>query len=187
PNRDEVGRPKTGTFGQIERPRMSSQTKKAAMRRWDEFFQIAGADNKGLRTKRLPGEIYKDLIDGGLTEELAGDAAAVIGERFAAMDKSGMETSQLVFYWSEELEAIKDLVETLIEKKRMPRPDELKLLRRTGRSVDLALHGRMITTDPGYSIEGALSVSHAFTVHAATPVGAGADKGNILTHLLREG
>jgi CRISPR system Cascade subunit CasC len=169
PNRDEVGRPKTGTFGQIERPRMSSQTKKAAMRRWDEFFQIAGADNKGLRTKRLPGEIYKDLIDGGLTEELAGDAAAVIGERFAAMDKSGMETSQLVFYWSEELEAIKDLVETLIEKKRMPRPDELKLLRRTSRSVDLALHGRMITTDPGYSIEGALSVSHAFTVHAATP------------------
>jgi CRISPR system Cascade subunit CasC len=169
PNRDEIGRPKTGTFGQIERPRMSSQTKKAAMRNWDEFFQVVGGDNKGLRTKCLPGEIYKDLVAGDMAEELAADAAAVICERFAALEKSGKETAQLVFYAVEELEMINNLVEVLIRDKRMPRPDELKLLRHTSRSVDLALHGRMITTDPSYSIEGALNVSHAFTVHAATP------------------
>ena len=69
----------------------------------------------------------------------------------------------------EEIQAVDDLVDKLASEKRIPEDDELDFLRKTHRSVDIAMFGRMLASKGKLNVkmEAAVQVAHAFTVNAA--------------------
>lgn len=171
PNRDDLGSPKTALMGGHKRLRMSSQSLKRAWRTSDAF-KCALAGHIGTRTKVKGVAIYEALVEAGISEKQAKEWAQAIAGEFGKLKaanrnqpKEDLEIEQLAHFSPEELQAIDELVMTLIKEKRAPNSNELKLLRRNHSAVDLALFGRMLASSPGFNVEAAVQVAHAITVH----------------------
>ncbi|MEF3077351.1 type I-E CRISPR-associated protein Cas7/Cse4/CasC [Methylobacter sp. Wu1] len=77
----------------------------------------------------------------------------------------GVEIEQLAFITQEEQEAIRKLLQLLVECGRAPTQIELDVLRDKTQSVDVALWGRMLADSPHKNIEAACQVAHAISVH----------------------
>ncbi|MDB5751818.1 MAG: type CRISPR-associated protein Cas7/Cse4/CasC [Ramlibacter sp.] len=172
-NRDDTGRPKTALVGDANRLRISSQSQKRAWRT-SEAFEAALAGHLGTRTKRMGQEAFQALKDGGVPEKAAREWAKDIARQFGKLksDKKtendvDLEIEQLVHFSPEEQEAIKALIATLAARQDKPTEDELKLLSRPRRAVDIAMFGRMLADAAEFNVEAAVQVSHAFTVHRA--------------------
>jgi CRISPR system Cascade subunit CasC len=173
-NRDDLGRPKTAVLGGVKRLRVSSQSLKRAWRTSD-LFQEALAGHLGTRTKTMGTEILKALRTGGVPDKTARAAAEKIAGVFGkpkAAGKKGdeaasakVEIEQLAHFSPEERAAIDALTAVLVAEKREPTEDELKLLKKDHRAVDIALFGRMLADAPDYNTEAAAQVAHAITVH----------------------
>lgn len=163
-NRDDLGRPKTAFMGGAERLRVSSQSLKRHWRTSD-LFQEALAGHLGTRTKRLGLELQNRLQEGGIAEGKAKKWAASIADVFGKLEKDSVELSQLAHISPEERQAVDDLTDTLIEEQREPKPEELKLLRKSPSAADIGLFGRMLAEDPAFNVEAACQVAHAITVH----------------------
>lgn len=167
-NRDDLGRPKTAVVGGANRLRISSQCLKRHWRVSDLFKEALGG-HVGTRTKRLGPDVYERLVEGGRTENQANKAAKKIAKVFGDVegkDKHYLH-SQVVHYSPAELDAIDELVETLVEEQRDPEDDDLELLRKQHSAVDMALFGRMLASTPEYNVEAAVQVAHGITVHEA--------------------
>lgn len=172
-NRDDLGRPKTAIMGGVNRLRISSQSLKRAWRT-SELFESALAEHKGLRTKRLGVQIKDSLIAQGVKEKKAFEWAAQIAACFGKLktgkkkneEGESLEIEQLVHVAPEEQRLINALVTQLALGKRGPEADELLLLRKQPKAVDIALFGRMLASSPAYNVEAAAQVAHAVTVHA---------------------
>ena len=164
-NRDDLGRPKTAIVGGTERLRISSQSLKRAWRT-SEHFQDALSDFKGTRTKRLGEKVYQQLLDKGIAEKQAGEWSSAIAGAFGKIKKDKpVEIEQLAHVSPDEWNAVTALADLLAAEKREPKDDELTLLRKTPKAVDIALFGRMLASSPAYNVEAAAQVSHAFTVN----------------------
>lgn len=163
-NRDDLGRPKTAFMGGAERLRVSSQSLKRHWRTSD-LFQEALAGNLGTRTKRLGSEVMQRLLDGSVAEGKAKDWAGKIADVFGKLEKDSVELSQLAHISPEERQAVDTLTDALIEEKRAPKDEELKLLRKNPSAADIGLFGRMLADDPAFNVEAACQVAHAITVH----------------------
>lgn len=174
-NRDDTGRPKTAKMGGVERLRVSSQSLKRAWRTSDTFT-VALAGHIGTRTRRLGRELYQQARDGGLDEKCALTIASKIAGQFGKLksDKppkgplGNLDIEQLVHISPHERDLIERLLVRLIAEQRGPKPDELQLLRRQERSVDIALFGRMLADDAAFNVEAACQVAHALGVSAVT-------------------
>lgn len=174
-NRDESGRPKTAYMGGVERLRVSSQSLKRAWR-VSETFEAAMDGFMGKRTRRIGVDyVYKPMMAAGVAEKTAKSAAEKIAEQFGkrkndknASTEKNLEIEQIVHVSHHEIELINQLVQTLIEEQRVPKDEELKLLRKEQRSVDMALFGRMLASSPEFNVEAACQVSHALGVSAVT-------------------
>jgi CRISPR system Cascade subunit CasC len=174
-NREESGRPKTAYMGGIERLRVSSQSLKRAWR-CSESFGKAIDGNIGKRTRRIGVEyVYKPMIEACIAEKVATAAAKRIAEQFGKLKKDKgateiqkLEIEQVVHLSKHEIDLIKQLVDTLIAEKREPNEEEVKLLRKEQRTVDMALFGRMLASSPEFNVEAACQVSHALGVSAVT-------------------
>ncbi|WP_080186385.1 type I-E CRISPR-associated protein Cas7/Cse4/CasC, partial [Salmonella enterica] len=83
-------------------------------------------------------------------------------------EEKNLEIEQIVHVSNHEISLIKQLVDTLIADKREPNDEEVKLLRKEQRSVDMALFGRMLASSPEFNVEAACQVSHALGVSAVT-------------------
>lgn len=189
-NRDDLGRPKTAIMGGVNRLRVSSQSLKRAWRTSDLFGDAVG-EFKGIRTKRLGIDIYQQIVDQGVNGKDAAvwakSIAGVFGklkslnkkeeatlskketseEERKALHEKSLEIEQLAHIAVEERSAVTVLVKALSEENRAPEKNELALLRKTNKAVDISLFGRMLASSPAYNIEAAAQVSHAITVHAA--------------------
>lgn len=170
-NRDDLGRPKTAIMGGEQRLRISSQCLKRAWRASD-VFENALKGSIGKRTKIMGKEIYKQLIEGEIKDkdakEWAGTIAEVFGKRKASnKDKPllELEIEQLAHFAPEEIRDIENLTKKLIQEKRAPKDEELELLRKDHKAVDIALFGRMLADKPAFNGEAAAQVAHAITVH----------------------
>lgn len=166
-NRDDLGRPKTAVLGGVKRLRISSQSLKRAWRT-SELFQAALAGRIGTRTKELGNRVLADLLALGVAEAPARASAEKIAGVFGEIKKQKdgkVETSQLVHFSPAELAAVGDLVKVLGAERREPTEEELRLLKKDHRAVDIALFGRMLAAAPDYSVEAAAQVAHAVTVH----------------------
>lgn len=174
-NRDESGRPKTAFMGGVERLRVSSQSLKRAWR-VSETFEEAMDGFIGKRTRRIGIDyVYQPMKNAGIADKLVMSSAKKIAEQFGklkndknARDEKNLEVEQIVHVSQHEIALIKQLVETLIKENREPGDEELKLLRKEQRSVDMALFGRMLASSPEFNVEAACQVSHALGVSAVT-------------------
>ncbi|WP_461518007.1 type I-E CRISPR-associated protein Cas7/Cse4/CasC [Porticoccus sp.] len=174
-NRDDLGRPKTAIVGGTERLRISSQSLKRAWRESEVFNEICrGAQGK--ITRRIGYDAALRMVEAGVKEKDALAAGIAISSAFVnSKDLEGKDKEdplkeamlkQPVRVSAEELSAVNQLVDGLISGNKMPEEDELDFLRKTHKSVDIALFGRMLASKgkPDVSMEAAAQISHAFTV-----------------------
>ena len=172
PNRDDLGRPKSATYGGAPRLRVSSQALKRAIRT-HEAVTSALDGHLGERTQRMGEEIQKHLAAQGASEEKALEIARKIGDVFAAIVDKGdphpARTKQLAFISPEERAVAFDLADKLAAGEEVPSDKELKalVLRPADGAADIAMFGRMLAAAPEFNRDAAVQVSHAITVHRA--------------------
>lgn len=170
-NRDDLGRPKTAVMGGKNRLRVSSQSLKRAWRT-SESFEKALAGHVGIRTKVMGVEVFNALCAKGVAEGNAKKWAKQIAEVFGKAKAENkdkpleeLEIEQLAHFSPEEKEDIFKLVDKLAKKKTAPAQEDLELLRKEHKAVDIAMFGRMLASSPAYNTEAAVQVAHAITVH----------------------
>jgi CRISPR system Cascade subunit CasC len=198
-NRDDLGKPKSAVFGNAPRLRISSQSLKRSWRTSDLFAQHLDEKNLGTRTKRLGVEAFEEMIQAGLDEKNAKEWSKLIAQAFGKLKteeedapaeadggkakgkkkaEPSNEVETLVFVSHEEREAALALARTIAKSKKAPSDDQLNFLRKNNECADLALFGRMLTSDksraketsdrPLYNVEAAAQIAHAITTHRAT-------------------
>lgn len=170
-NRDDLNRPKSAVMGGVTRLRVASQSLKRAWRT-SEVFKSALSNHMGTQTRRMGIEIYNKLIKDNVEDENAKKWAKAIAKQFGALDSATQveplndcAIKQLAHFSPEEKSLIDKLTSKLLKERREPSSNELELLRKRHKAVDIALFGRMLADAPLYDMEAACEVGHALTVH----------------------
>jgi CRISPR system Cascade subunit CasC len=195
-NRDDVGQPKTATFGGTTRGRISSQSLKRSARL---LFNQYGLDptETAVRTKRLLHNAAEALVESGRDADEAPRVAAAALETLGfGLDQEKGLTEYLLFVgrqavellteycddnWDELLAKAADKAKTRAAnektnkadtaKPKKIKPDKaaLEAARRildASRAADVALFGRMIADNKDFSVNAASQVAHAISTHA---------------------
>lgn len=187
-NRDDLGSPKSLTFGGASRTRVSSQCWKRATREHMEDALGASAET-AVRTRR-PVQILRDRLTakGWDAAEASHAARVVFGPFLDTKDKGkakdGEEpaeatTNVMVFLTGSQFDDLADLAQThkadLLAvtpgDKKGDTPAFKKAVRTPIETVIkdprgmVALLGRMLAELPGANVDSAVQVAHAFTVH----------------------
>lgn len=170
-NRDDVGAPKRAVFGGVNRARLSSQSMKRAIREYaKEMFPQARFN--GQRTKLIVGPLCEGLQKHGLSEEAARQHALKIADKLGTLDdkKKHDQTTNFTFLGPSETDAITREVAELVKKDPKAADYEKKLdkfCKAAGLmdGADIAVFGRMVTSLPLLTLEGAAMFSHALSTH----------------------
>ena len=175
-NRDDSGAPKSCFFGGVQRGRISSQCLK---RNWrtSEIFRTLGS--YGIRTRAMPALVGERLAELGIGPEFVEEAVKKltgVANKEGTINKKGAITAQIVIYSKEEIERIAQAVKAAIEadgslkafSKRTPKEfDQLKVCAKEKPvTADIALFGRMVTSDYFADVDAAMQVAHAISTHA---------------------
>ena len=172
-NRDDTGSPKTALYGGVRRARVSSQSWKKAMR--DYFKNEYGVENIGYRTVRLPELIAANIREENhsLSEEEAINKAM---ELLAKIKFKNKKTSKYepVFKIKDEFKLsalyfissfqLKELAKAALSN--TDNSDELRKIIKDNLSIDIALFGRMLATDPYLNEDASAQVAHSISTHA---------------------
>lgn len=176
-NRDDTGSPKDCIFGGIRRVRISSQCLKRSIRRAPVFVGFLQQTPLGIRTRRLPELVKERLLKLGISEDTA-KIAAIKASGFGT--KEGKErdehnTAQTMFLAESDISAITQVLydaalvaKNASELKKVAVKDlqgsaELKGWRPI--TPDIALFGRMTTSDAIRDIEASVQVAHAISTN----------------------
>ena len=177
-NRDDTGAPKTCLFGGVMRGRVSSQCLKRSWRTSPSFRAEIGDENLGIRTRKLPVLVAEKLVAMGVSQEFA-DAIhprlTGIGNKEGKETKDGNATAQVIFYAKEDITAVAETVKELLDKCKSVK-DVQKLKAKdiqaavSGADVrpvtlDIALFGRMVTSDAFRDVEASMQVAHAISTN----------------------
>lgn len=187
-NRDDTGQPKKCHFGGVTRGRISSQCLKRNIRHSPQFKEAFG-DALALRTLYLPRMVAEKL---NFPSEEANKIKSALAKKFKAEGSASDgstgddvvdKTGQLVFLTSPFVEKIADLIselktndediykEWLNGKKGKNEHEKIKELERNISkaskllTVDIALFGRMTTSDLVVNVEASCQVAHAISTH----------------------
>ncbi|MDS1270531.1 type I-E CRISPR-associated protein Cas7/Cse4/CasC [Lipingzhangella sp. LS1_29] len=195
-NRDDVGQPKSVTFGGVQRGRVSSQCLKRSARLLLPQLGLA-LDNTGVRTKRLVERTAR-VLDGA---DPAGSAEPSDQSRTIAREglrRLGFEVdtndlSQYLFYVGQEAvnnfaaycrtheDKLLAAAEERAQQAQMPsksgsrtkkpKPDRETVdaghrILDASHAVDIALFGRMVANNTNFNVTAASQVAHAFSTHA---------------------
>lgn len=174
-NRDESGMPKTCFFGGVQRGRISSQCLKRSWRT-SEIFKDLGS--YGVRTRRMPelvAERLKELgVDSDFIEEAGKKLAGIANKEGKAKDSSS--TSQIIFYAQTEIDRLAEKINDIIMSEKSVKdfakikPDEIRKLlddmKGTPITADIALFGRMVTSEVFADVDASMQVAHAISTHA---------------------
>ncbi len=185
-NRDDTNTPKDCEFGGHRRARISSQCIKRAIR-WDGTFQERLEGYLSSRSLRFPNQVAEVLKKMGVEQ----DSANIIGKNLQDIAKSEkkeqgekkaednyeldiFKTPQIVFYTPDEVRACAESIKSLLDKNVKPQ-DAVKEIRNkksgrfvhfpTPRSADIALFGRMVTSDNFKHVDAACQVAHAISTN----------------------
>jgi CRISPR system Cascade subunit CasC len=182
-NRDDNGTPKQAVYGGVRRARVSSQAWKRATRLGFADYTDLPTDfteNRATRTKRIAAVLQEKLVArAGITMDQAQRLSAEILHPLGikANQKAGKEheTSYLLFFGTQQVESIVDLVAAqvpeLISLTDKELTDALKQLDvkaalQTGHPLDVALFGRMVADQADLNVDAAVQVAHAISTHA---------------------
>ena len=174
-NRDDSGAPKSCFFGGVQRGRISSQCLKRSWRTSDVFQALGSA---GVRTRKLPELVEEKLLRMGVDKETAAYAKELmtgVANKKGITNTEGI-TTQIAFYAQEEIDRVAQRVKEAIDadgdfktfKKR--KPNSFKALAADAKvspiSADIALFGRMVTSDYFMNVDASMQVAHAISTHA---------------------
>lgn len=174
-NRDDTGTPKSCTFGGFRRGRISSQCLKRSWRLSPLYETLL--PERGIRTRKLPELVAEELKKRGLSDEVINAIAAKVT---GIANKEGKEsddgiTSQVIFYSPEDVKAVADLMKTEFDNagsvKAFSQIKSKELVKKLSDvavrpiTLDMALFGRMVTSDAFRDVEAAMQVAHAISTH----------------------
>jgi len=185
-NRDDTNAPKDCDFGGFRRARISSQCIKRAVRTSEAFSSSVGAE-LGMRTKLLPAQLAKRLVESGKPENEAKlVAASMAASIWGELDANG-KSKVLVFVSKPEEDSVvrtimenwddltKSIDESPKEKKVGKSKDKtpLKALCENlvkkcslGKlSPDIALFGRMVAEKTDLNVDAACQMAHALSTN----------------------
>lgn len=171
-NRDESGMPKSCFFGGVQRGRISSQCLKRSWRTSEIFKQLG---SYGIRTRCMPEMVAERLTEMGVSREFVEEAqkklTGIANKEGKASDKG--ITSQVVFYAKNEIEHIASEMKKLIDEETNIKAFQKKALKdmsglatKKPVTADIALFGRMVTSDYLADVDASMQVAHAISTHA---------------------
>lgn len=193
-NRDDTGAPKDAFFGGTRRARISSQCIKRAVRNFFQDQAVSkkllSSDDVAVRTKRLMSELVTKLVDD--KKRPKEDATSKVRQALAAVKlsvKDDGKTEYLLFLGHREIDRLADVIHNswdaivtgtpAIEGQKAGRAkkeaakasspaltEALESVMNGGKSVDIALFGRMLADMPENSQNAACQVAHAISTHA---------------------
>ncbi|WP_102144373.1 type I-E CRISPR-associated protein Cas7/Cse4/CasC [Mycobacterium hubeiense] len=170
-NRDDSNTAKQIVIGDTLRVRVSAQSAKRAIRQSMRAHRLAGHEY-GLRTSRFPALTAAVLVEEfGRPADVAAAKTAAVFRKLNLKATNKGDTAVLVFG----REALPSTLAAVIDKAWEQIGDEVPADTLTaartaldpGRALDVALFGRMLAEIPGGRIDGAVGVSHSFSVDAA--------------------
>ena len=156
-NRDDTGSPKTAVYGGVSRARVSSQAWKHAMR--GMFSEIFPREQIGVRTKHVAELIAEELKNMGYQ----GDA---IEAAKTALDNGGIKTNKK--NCTDALFFMSYIQRKKLEELTMAGEEDKKLYKAAladAPSIDIALFGRMVASDPSLNFDAAAQVAHSISTH----------------------
>lgn len=175
-NRDDSGAPKSCFFGGVMRGRISSQCLKRCWRRSDAFRSLGSS---GIRTRHMPGMVSDILRQRGVDEayiEISEKMLTGVANKDGKENGKGNYTAQIVLYAPEDLERLADKVCDAISEdgdvkkfKQRKAKDFVKLIDDAAIrpiTADIALFGRMVTSDAFRDVDASMQVAHAISTHA---------------------
>jgi CRISPR system Cascade subunit CasC len=181
-NRDDTGSPKNAYFGGVLRGRISSQCLKRSIRMSETFAKAFKDDGLlAVRTKRLPGLIRDELMAMDVDEDIIKDIVIRVPEigsesgrdRGKVEEGKTLETRQLIFIGQNELRPLAEKLLALYEEqgaKKWAKMQIADITKAMGaslpRSVDVAMFGRMTTSDAFEDVQAAVQVAHALSINA---------------------
>jgi CRISPR system Cascade subunit CasC len=179
-NRDDSGAAKSAFLGGRQRGRISSQCLKRSIRLSESFQQVFRNNNLlADRTKRLPKLVNDALQAMGVADDVRRAIVVRIpeigqesGKREKIVDLDKLETRQLIFISGNEVEAIAQRLLALYEEHGAQKWEKLDIKEITKalgasvpRSVDIAMFGRMTTSDAFEDIYASIQVAHALSTN----------------------
>ena len=174
-NRDEMNLQKKCYFGGVNRARISSQSLKRAMRISDYYKETLGEPSDRSRELSLLANKYAERLKEFESELVKTVIALIAGKKTSDIEENKQATS--VIPWSvAEVAAICELVERdkKLNKSTLREKDLATIVKQNsntikialGKTVDIALSGRMTTSGLLQSVDGAMSLAHSITTHA---------------------
>ena len=175
-NRDDSGAPKTCYFGGVQRGRISSQCLKRSWRLSETF---AALGSRGIRTRYMPQLVGAQLREAGIENEyieIAEKMLTGIANAKGTENSKGSYTEQIVIYAPEDIDRLAELVKGKIEEsgsvkefKKIKAKDFAALVKDAKVrpvTADIALFGRMVTSDCFRDVDASMQVAHAISTHA---------------------
>lgn len=174
-NRDDSGAPKVCFFGGVQRGRISSQCLKRSWRESEIFKQVGSF---GVRTRHMPALVADKLREMGVGDDYIAVAQKMltgVANKDGKVNSKGLYTTQIVIYAPEDIDklalSVKDAIdkdESLEKFKKRGAKDFAKLVdgaRTRPVTADIALFGRMVTSECFRDVEAAMQVAHAISTH----------------------
>lgn len=175
-NRDDTGSPKECVFGAVKRARISSQCIKRSIRRSELFSREIDA-SLGFRTRKLPELVLERMLQAGISPEMA-EIAAHKATGFGTADgkeQDRLETRQTIFLTDADTAAVAQVLADAardagtpqkfekVEARKLQADARLKGFRPI--TIDVALFGRMTTSEAFRDVQAAVQVAHAISTH----------------------
>ncbi len=178
-NRDDVGAPKTATFGGLTRARVSSQCLKRAIRL--QAKELCPELYAGERSKLIVQPIAESAKRHGAPADEALEASKKFCHELATFDESAfknkgiLKVKTLMFLSPSEREEIGKELAAILEDSKSAKASDKKIKSTAAKiqgaklkdAADIALFGRMVATDHSLTVEGAAMFSHALSTHRA--------------------
>ena len=174
-NRDDVGAPKSATFGGVNRARISSQCLKRAIRELAQ--EMSPTLFAGNRSRLIIAPLADALKKHGVANANVTDIAKQVGDYLATTDEAAakrgeLKVKTLMFLSPAEVEALAKELAAIVKKD--PKAKDLeKSVAKACKSAalkdaaDIAIFGRMVASDHSLTLEGAGLFSHALSTHRA--------------------
>lgn len=180
-NRDDVGAPKSITFGGVQRARVSSQCWKRAMRQ--KAYDLTPEYFAGQRGHYQSAILEKKLVNAGIDAVQAAKIAKDVFEELAKKDKKEGQTKVALYISDNEIDALANSIIKILqqpvdnaaakgkkEKKLFDNDTIAKAIKnaRPHDFADIAIFGRMVASAPSLTLEAAGMFSHAISTHAVS-------------------
>lgn len=161
-NRDDTGSPKTAVYGGVTRHRVSSQAWKRAIRLdfRDRFLE----EKNGLRTKAIVQLVSREIrkLDESIAEDKADKKAEDALKKCGLKIKSAEKGTDALFFMS--IPQAKEIAKLTVAGEK-EKTEYIRAITENP-SIDMALFGRMVASDPSLNYDASVQVAHAISTHA---------------------